>query len=424
MSDLFQEFEWRGQVANSTEGARDLLAREKVVAYIGFDPSASSLHVGTLVPIMALKRIQRFGHSPIALLGGGTGLIGDPSGKTAERQLLNAEDVQANVDGVRMQLSKLLEKNCEGPAIRFVDNADWLTKMSAMEFLRDVGKYFTVNYLLAKESVKRRLEGEDGISYTEFSYSLLQAYDFLVLHDRFKCTFQLGGSDQWGNIVAGCDLIRKLRGKGAQGLVLPLLTTSSGTKFGKTEAGTIWLDPSKTKPFQFYQFWLNTDDRDVVPYLKYFTFHTHDEIAELEHDLNTHPEQRKAQRTLARDVTEMVHGADQVTRVERAASVLFGRAIADASVDDILMVFDDAPSVTMSASALEAGVGAAEMAVTTGLAASKGEAARLIKQGGLYVNDRRLSDDRGQITMADAIGRALIVMRKGQRERRIVKIQG
>src|SRR5947199_2719942 len=233
MSDVFHEVEWRRLVANAAEGARELIAREKIAAYAGFDPTASSLHVGHLLPIVALKRLQRFGHSPIAVIGGGTGMIGDPSGKTVERTLLAAQDVQANVDAVRAQLSRLLEKHAEGPAVRFVDNADWLTKMSAMEFLRDVGKYFTVNYLLAKESVDRRLGSEEGISFTEFSYSLLQAYDFLVLHDRFKCTLQLGGSDQWGNIVAGCDLIRKLRTTQVHGIVLPLLTTADGTKFGK-----------------------------------------------------------------------------------------------------------------------------------------------------------------------------------------------
>jgi tyrosyl-tRNA synthetase len=423
MPDLFQEFEWRGQVVNATEGLREALAREKVTAYIGFDPTASSLHVGTLVPIVALQRIQRLGHLPIALIGGGTGLIGDPSGKTAERMLLSAEELQANVDGVRAQLSKLLATGPDGRAVRFVDNADWLAKMSAMELLRDVGKYFTVNYLLAKESVKRRIEGEDGISYTEFSYSLLQAYDFLVLHDRFKCTLQLGGGDQWGNIVAGCDLIRKLRGKQAHGLVMPLLITSSGTKFGKTESGTIWLDAARTPPFQFYQFWLNVDDRDVLSYLKYFTFRTEQEIRELEQAVQGRPERREAQRALARDVTAMVHGADQAARVERAATVLFGGLLAEASVDDILMVFDDAPSITMSAAALEAGVSAVELAVTTGLAVSKAEAGRLIKQGGLYVNDRRFTDERGAITIADAISRSVVVLRKGQRERRIVKIQ-
>jgi tyrosyl-tRNA synthetase len=424
MSDLFQEFEWRGQVANATEGTRELLAREKVTAYSGFDPTAASLHVGNLVPIMALKRAQKFGHTPIALLGGGTGLIGDPSGKSVERQLLSKEDVQRNVDGIRAQLSKLLVADAGLPTAKFVDNAEWLAKMGAMEFLRDVGKFFTVNYLLSKESVKRRLEGEDGISYTEFSYSLLQAYDFLVLHDRFTCTLQVGGSDQWGNIVAGCDLIRKLRGKSAHGLVMPLLCNADGTKFGKTEAGTIWLDPARTSPFRFYQFWLNVDDRDAIANLKSFTFRTQAEIAELERAVKDQPERREAQRALARDVTEMVHGADQVTRAERVAAVLFGGSLADASVDDILTVFEDAPSITMREAALEAGVAATEMAVTTGLAASKGEAGRLIKQGGLYVNDRRLTDDRGQITMADAIGRSVIVLRKGQRERRIVRVQG
>jgi tyrosyl-tRNA synthetase len=424
MSDLFNELKWRGLVFDATEGTREQLAREKLMAYVGFDPSASGLHVGSLVPIITMKRLQRFGHSALALLGGGTGMIGDPSGKTAERTLLSKEDVLENVDAMRAQLSRFFDKDTGGgAAIRFANNADWLGTMSAMEFLRDVGKYFTVNYLLSKESVKRRIEGEEGISFTEFSYSLLQAYDFLVLHDRFNCTLQLGGSDQWGNIVAGCDLIRKLRSKQAYGLVMPLLLTSSGTKFGKTEGGAVWLDPARTSPFRFYQFWLNTDDNDVIAYLKYFTFRTQAEIASLEEMLKNHPERRDAQRQLARDVTEFVHGADQVSVAERAAAVLFGGAIADATVDDILTVFDDVPSVTVKASALESGIGAAELAVTSGLAASKGEAARLIKQGGLYLNDRRLTDERGQVTMADAIGRSVIVLRKGQRERRIVKVQ-
>jgi tyrosyl-tRNA synthetase len=280
-----------------------------------------------------------------------------------------------------------------------------------------------VNYLLSKESVKRRIEGEEGISFTEFSYSLLQAYDFLVLHDRHGCLLQLGGSDQWGNIVAGCDLIRKLRGKQAHGLVTPLLVTSSGTKFGKTESGTVWLDAARTSPFRFYQFWLNAEDKDVVAYLKYFTVRTEPEIAALAQAMQDHPERRDAQRQLARDVTEMVHGADQVKRAEQAAAVLFGGSIADASVEDILTVFDDVPSVTLASGALASGVAAAELAVTAGLAASKAEAGRLIKQGGLYVNDRRLTDERGRVTLADAIGGSVIVLRKGQRERRIVKIQ-
>jgi tyrosyl-tRNA synthetase len=272
--------------------------------------------------------------------------------------------------------------------------------------------------------VKRRLASDEGISYTEFSYSLLQAYDFLVLHDRHACRLQVGGSDQWGNIVAGADLIRKLRGTQAHGLVTPLLTTSSGTKFGKTETGTVWLDPERTSPFRFYQFWLNTEDKDVVGSLKVFTFRSHEDIAALDAETQAHPERRVAQRALARDVTALVHGAEHVARAERAAAVLFGGSLADASVDDILTVFDDAPSISVTEASIREGIGAADLAVRAGLAASKSEAHRLIKQGGLYVNDRRLNEERGQITMADAIEGSVIVLRKGPRERRIVKIGG
>ena len=424
MSDLFSELQWRGLVYDSTHGANELLAREKVTAYGGFDPTASSLHVGHLMQMMALARLQGAGHSPIALVGGGTGLIGDPSGKTVERTLQTREVIEANVCGIRAQLERFLDFEAPRNPARMVDNGEWLNSMTAMEFLRDVGKYFTVNYLLAKESVKRRIESEEGISYTEFSYSLLQAYDFLVLHDRFNCRMQVGGSDQWGNIVGGTDLIRKLRGTHAHGLVSPLLLTSSGTKFGKTEAGAVWLDAGLTSPFRFYQFWFNTDDRDVVTYLKFFTFKSQDDIAELARETDVHPERREAQRELARAVTKLVHGAEQVARAERATAVLFGGPLANASVDDILMVFDDSPSISVAEPVLEAGIGAADLAVKAGLASSKGEAGRLIKQGGLYVNDRRLNDERGQVTMADAIGRTVIVLRKGQRERRIVKVEG
>ena len=424
MNSLFEDLQWRGLVYGSTEGTRDLLARQKVVAYVGFDPTASSLHVGTLLPILALVRLQKFGHSPIAVVGGGTGLIGDPSGKTVERTLLTTEQVEANVAGIYAQLERFIDFNSKANPARLVNNAEWLTKLNAMAFLRDVGKYFTVNYMLAKESVKRRVEGEDGISYTEFSYLLLQAYDFLVLYDRFNCVFQMGGSDQWGNIVAGCDLIRKLRAAPGYGLVMPLLTTAAGTKVGKSEAGTVWLDPERTSPFRFYQFWLNVDDRDAGSYLKYFTFLGKDEIAGLERATAEQPEKREAQRRLAREVTTMVHGADQVGRAERAAGVLFGGSLADAALEDILMVFDDVPSVTVSVKALEPGMAAAELAVTSGLAGSKGEATRLIRQGGLYVNDRRLTDERGRIGLDDAIGKKVIVLRKGQRERRLVRIEG
>jgi len=424
MSSLFDELEWRGLIYDSTQGTKDLLSREKVAAYCGFDPTASSLHAGSLMQIMTLARLQRAGHAPIALVGGGTGLIGDPSGKAVERTLQSQEDVEANVRGIRSQLERFLDFTAPANPARLVNNGEWLNAMSAMEFLRDVGKYFTVNYLLAKESVKRRIESEEGMSYTEFSYSLLQAYDFLILHDRYACRLQIGGSDQWGNIVAGTDLVRKLRGAHVHGLVAPLLLTSSGTKFGKTETGAVWLDPERTSPFRFYQFWLNTDDKDGVSHLKYFTFRSQEEIGELERVMHEHPERREAQRELARDVTAMVHGPEQVARAERAAAVLFGGALAEASAEDILMVFEDAPSISVPAASLEAGVAATELAVSAGLVASKGEATRLIKQGGLYVNDRRLQDERAQVKMSDAIGGAVVVLRKGQRERRIVKIGG
>src|SRR5688500_10033724 len=261
--DLYDELAWRGLVYDATEGARDALASERVTGYIGFDPTASSLHVGNLQVIMPLARMQRFGHLPIALVGGGTGLIGDPSGKTVERQLLTPEKVAQNVAGIRAQLERFLDF-AGTAAARLVDNAEWLTRLGAIAFMRDVGKHFTVNAMLAKESVKKRIEGTEGISYTEFSYSLLQAYDFLELYRRHRCTLQMGGSDQWGNITAGMDLIRRVEGGKAHGLVLPLITTSSGAKFGKTETGTIWLDPALTTPYEFYQFWLNAEDRDAV----------------------------------------------------------------------------------------------------------------------------------------------------------------
>ena len=337
--DLFDELSWRGLLYDATEGLREIVARESLTAYIGFDPTAASLHVGSLLPVMALARLQRCGHAPIGIVGGGTGLIGDPSGKSVERTLMTMEQVESNVADIRAQLERFLDFNAAKNPARLLNNADWLTRLSAMEFLRDVGKYFTVNAMLAKESVKRRIESEDGISYTEFSYSLLQAYDFLVLHDRFGCTLQLGGSDQWGNIVAGIDLIRRVRGGKAHGLVMPLLTTSSGAKFGKTEGGAVWLDASLTSPYQFYQFWFNADDRDAVRYLKFFTFLGADAIAALEAASAKAPEKRHAQRELAREVTRLVHGESAVQEAEAAAEKLFRGDIASMSVAELLQIF-------------------------------------------------------------------------------------
>src|ERR1044072_5165841 len=306
--NLFDEYEWRGMLYEATPELRSVLAKEKVTAYIGFDPSAASLHVGSLLPIMGLARLQRFGHTPIAIAGGGTGLIGGPSGNTKERLLLTHEQVEQNLIGIKQQLSHFLDFDAKENPARIVNNYDWLGPITMTEFLRAVGKHFTVNNLLGKEAISRRLESEEGISYTEFTYPLLQAYDFLVLHDRYKCTLQMGGSDQWGNILAGTDLIRRLRGARAHGLVFPLVTTSAGVKFGKTEAGAVWLDPKLTSPYRFYQFWLNTDDRDVITYLKFFTWLSKDEIDQLEQSVKSAPDKREAQRLLAREVTAMLHG--------------------------------------------------------------------------------------------------------------------
>jgi tyrosyl-tRNA synthetase len=416
---LFEELQWRGMLYGATEGAEEMLAKERVTCYIGFDPTASSLHVGSLLPIMALARLQRFGHSPIALVGGGTGMIGDPSGKSQERTLLTIEEIDLNARGMRAQLERFLDFDATPNAARMMNNADWLRTIGLLEFLRDTGKHFSVSVMMSKESVKRRLE--DGISFTEFSYQLLQAHDFLHLYRTIGCRLQMGGSDQWGNIVAGCDLVRKVEGGKAHGVVLPLVTTSAGTKFGKTEAGTIWLDPARTSPFRFYQFWLNTDDRDVVKYLKFFTWLERETIDALETSMTEKPERRDAQRTLAREVTSMVHGAHELEKSERASKVLFGGSLADASVEDILMVFDDVPATTMGTSEL-ARFTTVALVTHAGLAASKGEAARLIKQGGIYVNDRRVTDERSAMTMDDAIGGQVIVLRKGQRERRVVKL--
>ena len=302
-TNLVEELRWRGLIHTATEGAEETLINEKVTAYIGFDPTADSLHVGHLLPIMVLVHLQRYGHTPIALAGGGTGMIGDPSGRTKERQLLTYEQIAYNVECIKRQLSAFLHfEGVENPAI-MVNNADWLAKLNLIEFLRDTGKHFTVNYMLAKDSVKTRLESEEGISFTEFSYMLLQSYDFLRLYLEHGCTFQMGGSDQWGNITAGAELIRKVADGKAHALTVPLVTSTSGVKFGKTEAGAVWLDPARTSPFRFYQFWINTTDGDVIPYLKYFTLLSREEIAELERALATEPHRRAAQTRLAEEVT-------------------------------------------------------------------------------------------------------------------------
>jgi tyrosyl-tRNA synthetase len=421
-ANLFDELQWRGMVYDATEGLRDLLATERVTAYIGFDPTASSLHVGSLLTVMGLARLQRFGHSPIAIVGGGTGMIGDPSGKSQERQLLSREQIEENVAGIREQLSRFLDFGATANPARLVNNADWLAAFDLLGFLRDTGKYFTVNYMLQKESVNRRLESEEGISYTEFSYLLLQARDFLELFDRYRCRLQMGGSDQWGNITAGTDLIRRLRNTKAHGLVWPLMKTASGAKFGKTEAGTVWLDARRTSPFRFYQFWLNTDDRDVISYLKFFTFLDRDAIAALDESARSAPEKREAQRALAREVTALVHGPEQLARAEHASSLLFGEDIATLAVDDVLAVFEDVPSTELAAAEIADGIGMVDLVARVQLASSKSDARRLVQSGGVYVNNRRIADPQARLTRDQAIGGRLFVIRKGQKQNHLVRL--
>ena len=422
--DLFREFEWREMVYDATDGAREALRAGQVTGYIGFDPTADSLHVGSLLPIMALARFQRAGHAPIAIVGGGTGLIGDPSGKTQERQLLTIEQVEANVAGIRRQLERFLDFDRAPNAARIVNNADWLVPIPLMTFLRDVGKHFTVNYLLQKESVKRRLESEEGISYTEFSYLLTQAYDFVVLNERFGCTLQMGGSDQWGNITAGIDLIRKLRGAKAHGIVLPLVTASSGVKFGKTEVGTVWLDAERTSPFRFYQFWLNTDDRDVVRYLKLFTFFDEPAVDELARAADAFPERRDAQRALAAHVTDLVHGREPRQRAEAASALLFRGDVRAASKDDILTVFEDVPSTAVDAADFGGeGLPVTRLITLSGLEPSASAAVRLVKGGGFYVNDVRVSSEKAKVGLDQAIEGEIFVLRKGQRDRRLIRVR-
>lgn len=423
MSNVFDEFQWRGLVYAFTEGLPEVLAKEKITVYIGFDPTSNSLQVGNLLALMGLARMQRFGHTPIAVAGGGTGMVGDPSGKSNERQLLSLEQVQANVECIKGQLARFLDFEARSNPARIVNNADWLCSISLMEFLRDVGKHFTVNYMITKDSVRSRLEREEGISYTEFSYMLLQAYDFLQLFDRYGCTLQCGGSDQWGNITAGVELIRRVRGQRAYGLVYPLVTNAEGVKLGKTEAGTIWLDARRTSPYRFYQFWLNQEDADVIPYLKYFTWFTQEEIAALALEVTERPEQRVAQRMLAREVTRLVHGEEALARAEQASQVLFGGDLAGLSVADIQEIFADVPSCQLAKTDLEGGgVPLVDLLVTAGMTRSKSEGRRLISSGGIYLNNAPVSDEGRMVTLTDSLEGQFVVLRKGKKSYHLVRL--
>jgi tyrosyl-tRNA synthetase len=381
---LLDELGWRGLLHQHTEGLAEALAAKSVSAYAGFDPTASSMHVGNLVPVMGLVHLQRAGHKPIAVVGGGTGLIGDPSGKTAERQLNTLETVEENARGLRSQLERFLDFSGSNAA-EMRNNYDWLRELGAIEFMRDVGKHFTVNYMMAKESVQGRLEA--GISYTEFSYMLLQAYDYRELFRRDGVTLQVGGSDQWGNITAGLELIRRTEGGEAHALTFPLVTNSSGTKFGKTESGNVWLDAGRTSPYRFYQFWMNVDDRDASRYLRFFTLLSRQAIEELDQAVSERPQDRAAQQALARDVTARVHGESAAKIAEDVSRLLFARGDPESLSPEAL----DALAREVPFASVDSLDNVVDGLVALGLVASKGAARRLVDQGGASVNGRRVS---------------------------------
>ena len=422
---IFEELEWRGMVYDSIDGVQQMLANEKVTVYNGFDVTADSLHVGHIVPLIALARLQRFGHHPIALAGGGTTMIGDPSGKKSERSLLPVETIREYAEAIKGQLAHFLDFESKTNPAKVLNNADWLTSLNMIEFMRDIGKNFTVNYMLAKDSVRTRLEREEGLSFTEFTYMLLQSYDFLYLYDHYGCRLQTGGSDQWGNITAGVELVRRMRGAQVYGMVYPLITKADGTKFGKTEGGSVWLDPNRTSPYRFYQFWLNTEDKDVVNYLKYFTFLDHQTIDDLAAAVVERPEGREAQRRLASVMTQTVHGETALARAEQASQALFGGDISGLSAAEISDIFSDVPSCELPKGQLEgAGLPVADLLVTAGVAKSKGEARRSLQEGGIYINNHRVSGENPAAGLSDMLAGQFIVLRKGKKNYTLVKVIG
>jgi tyrosyl-tRNA synthetase len=421
----FDELKWRGLVYDSFDGVDELLTNEKVTLYNGFDATADSLHVGHLVPLIALARLQRFGHHPIALAGGGTSLIGDPSGKTNERPLLSREQIEYNIEAIKQQLAQFLDFEIKTNPARVINNADWLLSLPLIDFLRDIGKHFTVNYMIAKDSVRNRIEREEGISFTEFSYMLLQSYDFLYLHDHEGCKLQTGGSDQWGNITAGVELIRKVRGgeRQAYGMVYPLIVKADGTKFGKSESGSVWLSAQRTSPYRFFQFWLNTDDRDVINYLKLFTFLPEERIQELQATVAERPEQREAQRVLAQEMTSLVHGQTALKKAIQASDALFGGDIDGLSGEDIRDIFAEVPSSQLVREQFEGeGMSILDLLVASGLVKSKGEARRAIAEGGIYLNNQRVSEAGQSVSTCQLVDGHYLILRRGRKNYHLVQI--
>ena len=421
MPTLLDDLRARGFVHDATPGLAERLGKGPVTGYVGFDPTADSLHVGNLVPVMGLAWLQRYGGTPIVLVGGGTGMVGDPSGKRAERPMLSVEQIDSNVARIQRQLEQFLDFTVPGNAARLRNNAEWLRPLGLMDFLRDVGKHFTLSYMLQKEAVKSRMEA--GISFTEFSYMLVQAYDFWYLWRKERCELQMGGSDQWGNITAGTELISRREGTQAHGLVFPLLTTAAGGKFGKSEAGNVWLDPAKTSPYQFYQFWLNTDDRDVERLLKFFTFLPLGDIAAIMTEQLADPGKRAAQRRLGEEVTARVHGAGTLRGVLQASQLLFGKLdLAQAGPEVFAVLKSEVPTSKVSPPYWPQGKTLVDALVESKLAASKGEARRGLEQKGFSLNGTQLDADR-PLVPNDFLFGSYLLLQKGKRNYALISVE-
>lgn len=425
--NIVEELQWRGLVADCTdrEELPRKLAAGPMVLYAGFDPTADSLHVGNLVPLIGLRRFQMMGHQPIALAGGATGLVGDPSGKTNERQLLTRDVLNHNISCVKEQLARLLDFDAKSNPARLMDNADWTAGVTFLDFLRDVGKHFSVNMMVSKESVRARMEDrETGISYTEFSYMLLQAFDFYHLRKEFNCELQIGGSDQWGNITAGIDLARKKLSAQVYGLTMPLITNSDGSKFGKTAAGAIWLDPKKTSVYRFYQFWIRSDDRDVIGRLNYFTFLTREEIAELERQHVARPEERVAHKALAKSVTDLIHGPAATQEAIRASEILFGGGLDGISEETFKDIAGEVPTKQIEQSKFAGeGIPLVDLLVESGLSTSKGQARKDVEGGGININNTREGNAQRRLQAGDLLFGRYLLLRKGKKNYTAIEVQ-
>lgn len=423
---LIEELKWRGMLQDIMPGTEEQLKKEPTTAYIGFDPTADSLHIGSLVPILLLYHLQQAGHKPIALVGGATGMVGDPSGKSEERNLLDEATLQKNINGVRRQLEKYLDFNeSRTNAAEIVNNYDWFKGLGFIDFLRDVGKHITVNYMMSKDSVRKRIEGETGISYTEFAYQLMQGYDFYWLYTHKNCKLQMGGSDQWGNITTGTELIRRKAGGEGFAFTCPLITKADGGKFGKTEKGNVWLDPEKTTPFQFYQFWLNAADADAIKWIKIFTLLPKDEINQLIEDHIKDPGLRILQKKLAEEITSFVHGKEECASAIQTTEQLFGKKddldLSTLSEKELLEAMDGVPVQNIEHSKIQASIDVVSFLVETGIFPSKGEARKMVQGGGISINKTKVSDPNMMIDAALLLAGNHIVVQKGKKNHFLVK---